>query len=71
MQNATIFDTIPTMTFGIGTPLRQHVQALRDPKRRKEIILDRTERNSVIEGLPRFDAKTRKFCGDRVDATAA
>ena len=58
------------MAFGIGTPLRQHVQALRDPKRRKEIILDRTERNSVIEGLPRFDAEIRKSCGDRIDATA-
>ena len=71
MQNVLKFDTIQTMTFGTGIPLRQHVQALRDPKRRKEIILDRTERNSVIEGLPRFDATIRKSCGDRIDATAA
>ena len=71
MQNALTFDIIEPMTFGTGTPLRQHVQALRDSKKRREIILDRTERNSVIEGLPRFDAKIRQFCGDRIDATAA
>jgi hypothetical protein len=59
------------MTFGSGQPLRQFSPHLRDPKECKEIILDRTERNSVIEGLPRFDAKIRKACEERIDATAA
>ena len=50
------------MTFGSGTPLRQLSALLRDPKKRRDLILDRVERNSVIEGLPPFDAGTRDAC---------
>jgi hypothetical protein len=50
------------MTFGTGKPLRQLSPILRDDKKRRELILDRVERNSVIEGLPKFDKKTRQAC---------
>ena len=59
------------MTFGRGKPLRQHVKALRNPQERKDIILDRTERNSVIEGLPKFDNTIRKSCEKRIDSISA
>ncbi len=50
------------MTFGKGKTLRQLSPVLRDPEKRQQIILDRVERNSVIEGLPRFDANVREAC---------
>ncbi len=50
------------MTFGTGTPLRQFSSHLRDPQVRHERILNCVERNSVIEGLPRFTDKTRNEC---------
>jgi len=54
------------MTFGRGTILGQHVKALRDPQKRRDVILDRTERNSVIEGLPKFDDNIRKSCEQKI-----
>lgn len=50
------------MTFGTGTPLRQFSSHLRDAVKRHQIILDRVERNSVIEGLPRFTKKSKDEC---------
>lgn len=50
------------MTFGTGKPLRQFSPILRDDKKRRELILDRVERNSVIEGLPKFDENIRQAC---------
>jgi hypothetical protein len=46
------------MTFDKGKSLRQSSPYLRDPKKRHKRILDVTERNSVIEGLPKVTAKT-------------
>lgn len=48
------------MTFGKGSRLRQHSHYLRDPQERHARILDVTERNSIIEGLPPFTPKDRK-----------
>jgi hypothetical protein len=48
------------MTFGKGQTLRQFSKYLRDPKERTERIVDVTERNSVIEGLPRLTPKRRQ-----------
>jgi len=47
------------MTFGKGLTLRQYSPFLRDKKERARRIVDAAERNSVIEGLPRF-GKERK-----------
>lgn len=54
------------MTFGKGKSLRQQLDALRDPQRRKEIILDRVHRDSVIEGLP-WDQQIEEACGKAID----
>ncbi|MBU0766457.1 hypothetical protein KKF55_01570 [Patescibacteria group bacterium] len=58
------------MTFGTGKPIRHFSKALRNTKKRRDIILDRTERNSVIEGLPKFDDGIRKSCEQKMDAIA-
>ncbi|MBU2213805.1 hypothetical protein KJ996_04175 [Patescibacteria group bacterium] len=50
------------MTFGTGIPLRQFSPHLRDEDARHRIILDRVERNSAIEGLPRFTSESRSAC---------
>jgi hypothetical protein len=50
------------MTFGSGIPLRQFSKALRNDSVRHRIILDRVERNSVIEGLPRFTDSSKAEC---------
>ncbi len=50
------------MTFGKGTILRQLSPKLRNAAIRQKIILDRAERNSVIEGLPPFTQQTTKEC---------
>lgn len=50
------------MTFGKGIILRQFSPKLRDAAVRQKIILDRAERDSVIEGLPPFTQKMKKEC---------
>jgi hypothetical protein len=47
------------MTFGKGTSLKAFSKYLRDPKERRKRIIDVTERNSVIEGLPKLTPKRR------------
>ncbi len=46
--------------FGRGPTLEQACPALRDEAERVERILDVTERNSVIEGLPPFSVELRE-----------
>lgn len=46
--------------FGTGPTLKDACPWLRDDLARCESILDVTERNSVIEGLPPFQAETRR-----------
>lgn len=48
------------MTFGKGTILRQHSPFLRNHKERARRIVDAAERNSVIEGLPRFGQERKE-----------
>ncbi len=50
------------MTFGTGIPLRQFSSHLRNEAVRHQLILDRVERDSIIEGLPRFTKKSRSEC---------
>ncbi|OGJ64073.1 hypothetical protein A3C37_01065 [Candidatus Peribacteria bacterium RIFCSPHIGHO2_02_FULL_53_20] len=50
------------MTFGTGISLRQFSPQLRNDAMRHQIILDRVERDSVIEGLPRFNEKSKAEC---------
>ncbi|MDD5054838.1 MAG: hypothetical protein PHZ00_01050 [Candidatus Peribacteraceae bacterium] len=50
------------MKFGTGIPLRQFSTHLRNDAVRHQMILNCVERNSVIEGLPRFTKKTRNEC---------
>lgn len=50
------------MTFGTGISLRQFSPHLQNDAVRHQIILDRVERDSVIEGLPKFSKKTRAEC---------
>ena len=45
--------------FGSGPTLKEAVPHLRDDKSRIERILTITEINSVAEGLPPFEEKTR------------
>ena len=51
-----------SMTFGKGISLRQFSKALKNEEARHRIILDRVERNSVIEGLPRFTKIIKQEC---------
>jgi hypothetical protein len=46
--------------FGKGPVLKDACVWLRDDRARHERILDVTERNSVIEGLPPFQEETRQ-----------
>lgn len=48
------------INFGTGPTLREACPWLRDDVARCEQILDVTERNSVIEGLPPFQEETRR-----------
>ncbi|MDD4319350.1 MAG: hypothetical protein PHW10_03435 [Candidatus Peribacteraceae bacterium] len=48
------------MTFGKGTLLRQHSPYLRKASDRHARILDVAERNSVIEGLPKFSRQMKQ-----------
>jgi hypothetical protein len=47
-------------SFGNGPTLREACAWLRDDAERQARILDVTERNSVIEGLPPFDENVRQ-----------
>jgi len=46
--------------FGSGPTLRQSCKYLRDPNIRWQRILDASERNSIIEGLPPFTEEMEK-----------
>lgn len=46
--------------FGTGQPLKNACRWLQDADERHQRILDVTERNSVIEGLPPFQEETRR-----------
>jgi hypothetical protein len=59
------------LNFGTGLSLRDACPWLRDEDARHELILDVTERNSVIEGLPPFDAEMRRKLKDQLKALAA
>jgi hypothetical protein len=48
------------MTFGKGKKLKASSKYLRDPQERTKRILDVAERNSIIEGLPKFSKQTRQ-----------
>ena len=50
------------MTFGTGVSLRQFSPHLRNDAARHDVILDRVERDSMIEGLPRFTKQSRAEC---------
>ncbi len=54
------------MTFGKGISLRQFSPALRNDEARHEIILATVERDSVIEGLPRFTKTTKRECLEEI-----
>ncbi len=56
------------VTFGKGSILRQLSPKLRNTTTRQRIILDRAERNSVIEGLPPFTEQTKKECLKELNA---
>ena len=49
-----------SQNFGTGPALREASPWLREDKERHARILDVTERNSVIEGLPPFQETTRQ-----------
>lgn len=48
-----------SIDFGDGPPLKETSPWLRDERERHLRILDAAERNSVIEGLPRFTQEMR------------
>lgn len=48
------------MEFGSGPPLKESSPWLKDERERHARILDVAERNSVIEGLPRFTTAVRE-----------
>ena len=57
--------------FGKGPPLIETCPYLRDAAERIERILDVTERNSVIEGLPPFGPESRERMRSELAAIAA
>lgn len=62
VQQSTISCYTVTMTFGTGVSLRQFSPYLRNDAARHQMILDRVERDSVIEGLPKFTKESRAEC---------
>jgi hypothetical protein len=52
--------------FGTGPMLRDVNPLMRDEKRRHEMILLVSERDSVIEGLPPFTPETRRRIADQL-----
>lgn len=59
-----------TIEFGQGPTLKDACPWLRDEAARHERILDVTERNSVIEGLPPFQEETRRRLMARLQGLA-
>lgn len=57
--------------FNNVTPLISALPWLRDDQTRHEVILEVTERDSVIEGLPSFDAADRARILARLQLIAA
>ncbi|MEX2120826.1 MAG: hypothetical protein WD847_14640 [Pirellulales bacterium] len=57
--------------FGKGPVLKDACPWLRDDAQRWESILDVVERNSVIEGLPPFQAETRLRILEQLKALSA
>ena len=58
-------------SFGTGPTLREASPWLKDDAIRRARILDVTERNSVIEGLPPFTAETRSKIMQQLEAMSA
>jgi len=56
------------MTFGKGPALRDTCPWLQNTSERHRRILDVTERDSVIEGLPPFREETRRRIAERLAA---
>lgn len=56
----TCYNLCMAIEFGTGPLLKDACPWLRDDQVRHERILDVTERNSVIEGLPPFQQDTRR-----------
>jgi hypothetical protein len=57
--------------FGTGPILKDACPWLRDDARRHEEILDVTERDSVIEGLPPFAEETWRQLREKLSAMSA
>jgi hypothetical protein len=60
-----------TINFGTGPVLKDACPWLRDDAERHAQILRVTECNSVIEGLPRFQAETRRRLLEQLSAIAS
>lgn len=58
--NLACYNNSMAIQFGTGPTLKDACPWLRDDVARHERILDVTERNSVIEGLPPFQEETRQ-----------
>ncbi|QDT45194.1 hypothetical protein Pan241w_53130 [Gimesia alba] len=58
-------------SFGTGPTLREASPWLKDDAIRRARILEVTERNSVIEGLPPFTAETRSKIMQQLEAMSA
>ena len=58
-------------SFGKGPVLKDACAWLQDDAARRERILDVTERDSVIEGLPPFQAETRRQLLEQLQAISA
>lgn len=56
----TCYNSSMAIQFGTGPTLKDACPWLQDDRARHERILDVTERNSVIEGLPPFQEETRR-----------
>jgi hypothetical protein len=58
-------------SFGKGPTLKEACPWLRDDDTRRESIVDVTERDSVIEGLPPFQEETRQQILRQLEAISA
>jgi hypothetical protein len=56
------------VNFGTGPSLKDFCPWLRDDAERLRRILDVTERDSVIEGLPPFDDEARRRIAEQITA---
>jgi hypothetical protein len=56
------------VNFGKGPSLKDFCPWLRDDAERLRRILDVTERDSVIEGLPPFDEEIRRRIAEQITA---